>query len=89
MKKQITEISVQQSSKLIGVLQFLVTSLICMPLAILAFLMTRKIEWLGIVFIPFAIWVVSYVFSFVLVWGYNIAAKSFGGLEYYTSEVEE
>ncbi len=88
MKKQITQISVHQSSKLLGVLHFLLSSLICMPVAILAFLLTRKLEYLSIVLVPFAYWVVTYVAGALFAWAYNVAAKNFGGLEYNTQEVD-
>lgn len=88
MKKQITQISVQQSSKVIGVFQFLLASMIFMPIAILTFLLTRKLEYLAIGLIPFAYWLVVYGFAVVVAWTYNIAAKNFGGVEYNTSEVD-
>ncbi len=88
MKKQITQISVHQSSKVVGVFQFLLAALIFMPLAILAFLLTRKLEYLALVLIPFAYWLVVYGFAAIFAWTYNIAAKNFGGIEYNTSEVD-
>lgn len=89
MRKQITQISVHQSSKVIGVFQFLLSALIFMPIAILAFLLTRKLEYLALVLIPFGYWVICYGFSALVVWAYNIAAKNFGGIEYNTADVDE
>jgi hypothetical protein len=88
MKRQITQISVHQSSKVLGVFHFLLSALICMPLAVLAFLLTRKLEYLALVLIPFAYWLLTYGASAMLAWTYNIAAKNFGGVEYNTAEVE-
>ncbi len=88
MKKQITQISVAQSSKVFGLFHFLLSALICMPLAILTFLLTRKLEYLAIALIPFAYWIASYVLGAVIAWTYNIAAKNFGGIEYETAEID-
>jgi hypothetical protein len=88
MKRQITQISVQQSSKVFGVCHFLLSALICMPLAILAFLLTRKLEYLGLVLIPFANWVISYIAGAVIAGVYNVAAKNFGGIEYTTHDID-
>ncbi len=89
MKKQITQISVHQSSKVFGVFQFLLAALIFMPLAILAFLLTRNLQYLALVLVPFAYWIVCYVFSALVAASYNVAAKNFGGIEYNTADVDE
>lgn len=88
MKRQVTQISVHQSSKVLGVFHFLLAALVCMPLAMLAFLLTRKLDYLALVLLPFAYWMLTYGVSAVLAWAYNIAAKNFGGIEYVTAEIE-
>lgn len=88
MKKQITQVSVQQSSKVFGLFHFLLAALICMPLAVLAFLLTRKLEYLALVLIPFAYWLVSYGLGALIAWVYNISARNFGGIEYETSDID-
>ncbi len=88
MKKQITYISVHSSSRLLGLLNFLIAAMICTPTAILSFLLTRNVEFLAILLIPFVIWMVGYVFSALFAWIYNFAAKQCGGFEYFTQELE-
>lgn len=88
MKRQITQVSVHQSSKVFGVFHFLLSALICMPLAVLAFLLTRKLEYLSLVLIPFAYWVISYIAGAILAGCYNVAAKNFGGIEYTTHDID-
>ncbi len=88
MKKQITHICVHTSSRFLGLLNFLIAAMICTPTAILAFLLTRNVEFLAILLIPFVVWLAGYLCSALFAWIYNFAAKQCGGLEYYTQEVE-
>ncbi len=88
MKKQITFISVHPSSRLLGLLNFLIAAMICTPAAILSFLLTRNVEFLAILLLPFIFWLLGYVLSAMFAWIYNFAAKQCGGFEYYTREVE-
>ena len=88
MKKQVTYISVHPSSRLLGLLYFLISAMVCVPSAILSFLLTRNVELLAILLIPFVFWLLGYVSSAMFAWIYNFAAKQCGGFEYYTREVE-
>ena len=88
MKKQVTYISVHTSSRLFGLLNFLIAIMICAPTAILSFLLTRNVEFLAILLIPFVIWILGYSFTALFAWIYNFAARQCGGFEYHTREVE-
>lgn len=88
MKKQVTYLSVHQVSKLVGLVHFLLAGMLCFPVAILTYLMTRKIEYFTIGLIPFAAWLAGYVLAAMVAGIYNFAARNIGGVEYYTAEVD-
>ena len=88
MKKQITHLSVHQVSKVIGFVHFLFVGIFCFPFAILLYLVSHQIEFLGLLVTPFIAWLFTYVGMAVICGLYNFAARSVGGIEYYTTEVD-
>ena len=88
MKKQLTQVSVASAGKVSGVVHFLLSALVCLPAALLVYLMTHKMENLVIILVPFANWLVGYIIGIAVAACYNAAAKNFGGLEYYTQDAD-
>jgi hypothetical protein len=83
MKKQITHISVHQSSTVIA-LMYAVLSSIMIPIGAIIFLMGGKDKWSGLVFIflPIFYAVFGYIFLALFFCIYNLIAKFVGGVEF-------
>ena len=82
MKKQITHISIHQSSKVIAFLLFFFTALILIPVAVIAYLFTGELSSFALLLAPFVYLIVAYIAYAIMFWGYNIVASTFGGIEF-------
>lgn len=81
MKKQITNVSIFQSSKVMACFYFLLTAIIMIPMAVLAALGHHDSQvWTWLV-LPFVYLIVTYILSIIMFWIYNGMAKLTGGLE--------
>lgn len=81
MKKQLTHISIHQSSKVIAALYFVIT----VPLAVIALIAALFGGGFGMaiaaLFAPFLYALVGYVIFVILAWVYNFVAARIGGIE--------
>lgn len=89
MKKQITHISVHQTSKVFSIIYFLVALIIGL-LAGVYFLVSGELMgvssvfgYIGGVFLAaFLYLIITYILFAISLWFYNFVARSFGGIEF-------
>jgi hypothetical protein len=87
MKKQITHISVHQSSKTIGLI-YLALLVVCVPIGLGVLIFDKNHgEGLIIIFLPFFYAIMGYVLSVIGFFIYNQVAKRFGGFEFTVREI--
>ena len=88
MKKQLVQVSVLQSAKVVAAL-YLVTAI---PAALLVGLVTsltnQAFSLFLLILLPLLYAFFGFVFSVVACWIYNLVASRIGGLEYTSAEVE-
>lgn len=82
MRKQISRISVHQSSKVYALLVFLLLALIFIPVGLIALYQGDRQTAFVSFGLPFAYLIISYIMVAVLSFLYNIIAKYFGGVEF-------
>lgn len=98
MKKQISNISGHQTSKVFAMLYVLFTAPFAV-LGILGFIFASPMEmangqpaphfpWLFLAFAPLIYGAIGYVFSRIGCVAYNFIAKRFGGIEFTVTEIE-
>jgi prepilin signal peptidase PulO-like enzyme (type II secretory pathway) len=90
MKKQLTRISILQSSKIITVLYVLmgfIYTLIGIPMIIFG---NRPIKIMGIIYalMPIIMALVGFIFFVIFAWLYNFLAKWLGGIEVEIKNIE-
>jgi len=81
MKKQIKHVAVHQSSKVLGILYFILSAIIVVPLTIYELISIGDPAVLISLITPFFWGAAGYVSSAVTFWVYNLVASSFGGIE--------
>ncbi len=91
MKKQITHLSVHQTSKVIAAMYAaILTVLVVLPIVIhLIFLGDYLPAILGLIFSPLIYWLILYIGHVIGCWFYNIVAKRFGGIEFEMVNVDK
>ena len=90
MKKQISKISVHQSSKVMALLYFVLTLIVALPMGLYMLMMGAGIEGALIVFTaPFIYMILGYLGMALVALIYNLVACKFGGIEVSGKEIEE
>lgn len=82
MKKQIENISIHQSSKVIAIIYFVITAVFAIPWGIYMLFATGMGESLVIFLLPFLYMLFGYCFFAIFAFIYNFVAKTFGGVEF-------
>ncbi len=84
--KQLVNISVIQSSKVIAILYFVLSAIICLPVGIYL-LFTAGFEQAFVYFLfPVIYLVLAFLGMALFFWTYNLIARSLGGIEFTTKE---
>ena len=91
MKKQISRISIAQTSKVFAILYVafgLLYSLIGIPMILFG---NSQLKIMGFMylFMPIIMGLFGFVFVAISCWGYNAVASKFGGIEFEVKEIEE
>lgn len=86
MLKQITKISIHQSSKIIAIINFLLAFIFVVPLSLFLAYENKSASFFGFLILPFVNLIVSYITCAILFWLYNIVASSFGGIQFHIDE---
>jgi hypothetical protein len=82
VKKQISNVSVYQTSKIIGIMYFAIT-LIFVPFGLILFLSGARGHGFGIfmIFAPLIYGIAGFIFAAFAGWLYNLVAQQWGGIE--------
>ncbi len=88
MKKQLTHISVHQTSKVFAILYFILFALFAIPMGIFTALTVGVQEGLLFFAFPFLYGVFMYIMFAILAFFYNLVASSFGGVEFSFKDAE-
>jgi len=88
MKKQITRISIHQTSKVLAML-YVTIGVIFVPVGVVIILINPNNLSVGLLYImlPFIYGILGYPFAAFMCWAYNFIAKNFGGVEFMVSDV--
>jgi len=89
MRKQIVNLSIHQSSKVLAILNFLIVFLYVIPLSLFFYFTSGDPSSFGFLFLPFITLIMSYIGYVIVLWLYNFVAGSFGGIEVELSDSEE
>ena len=89
MKKQIVNVSIIQSAKVMAVLYLLLSLPMVLLMAIPAALSDEKIPLGMFIFMPIAYTVFGFLFTVLGAWLYNLVAARIGGFEFTTVEVSD
>jgi hypothetical protein len=88
MKKQVSHITIFQSSKVISVLGAFTSAIFAFPLGILLILSGDSTRGLQAIVYPFILLLFMFIFYAIFFALYNFIAKYFGGLEIELKDVE-
>ena len=89
MKKQVTHISILQSSKVLALFYFIVFAIIFIPLGLISIFTGPLRDALILLVLPFFYLIVTYISSIILIAIYNFVAGYLGGIEFISSDTEE
>jgi len=89
MKKQITKISVHQSSKVLALLYFVLSAIICIPIGFFGILNGKGEGAIAFFLLPFLYGIATYITFAIICWLYNKIASYFGGIEIGVEEVKK
>ena len=81
MRKQVTKITVHQSSKVLALLYFVLSALFVVPCGLLFYSLSGELDILLLFAIPFVYLAFFYVMGLIVFWVYNLIGQSFGGIE--------
>jgi cation transporter-like permease len=87
MKKQIVQVSMLQSAKVVAGLYFVISLPVVLVLAALMSLSAQGVNMWVLVLFPLLQAVVSFLFALLGGWTYNLVAARLGGFEFMTAEV--
>lgn len=82
MRRQIVNVSVHQTSKVIAILYFIITIFFIIPFSIFFYMTSEDPSYFGFLIMPFIYLILSYLVSIIFCWLYNIVARGFGGIEF-------
>lgn len=88
MKKQVSSISIKQSSKFIAVVYFILSAIFLIPLGI--YTMIQGLVQDGAVFLvfPFVYAIFGFIFFALFAFIYNVVAEMVGGIEVSIKDIE-
>ncbi len=89
MRKQITRVSIYQSSKIMAILACIISALYAIPLGIYELVNHNNDTAIALFLQPLIHFVVSFLTSIIAFFIYNQVTKVFGGLEIETNEGAE
>jgi hypothetical protein len=94
MRRQIVNVSVHQTSKVISILYFIITIFFIIPFSVFFYLTSEDPSYFGFLVMPFIYLILSYLITAIFCWLYNVVARGFGGIEFelydpYAAEVEQ
>jgi hypothetical protein len=81
MRKQISNISIHQTSKVLTVL-YVAIGLIFIPMGVVMILAGQQVVGIVYVLMPFIYGIIGYPLIAAICWLYNMIAKSLGGIEF-------
>jgi len=90
MKKQITKISVFQTSKILAVLYVLFGLIYTLIGSLMLIFGGEQVKVMAIIYIlmPVILGIFSFIFIALAAWIYNLVASRFGGIEVYVSNIQ-
>lgn len=88
MKKQIVNISLAQTAKIMALLLFTFMAIICFPMAIVALFSHDATTAFALMLAPFFYLVFSYIVWLIYGWFYNLLSDKLGGIEFELRDVE-
>lgn len=86
MVKQITKLSIHQSSKIIAIINFLIGFIFVVPLSLILAYKNSSASFFGYLILPFINLFMTYIVCAIIFWLYNIVASSFGGIEFHIED---
>ena len=89
MKKQVVNVSVLQSAKVMAVLYFVVSFPMALILAFSSPVTSQGYGLLAMIALPVLYTLFGFIFSIVGAWIYNLVAARVGGFEFTTVEIGE
>jgi len=90
MKKQIVQVSILQSSKVMAALYFVISIPFALLMAIsTSFTGQSGVNWILVILMPIFYLIFGFLFSLLGAWIYNLVAARIGGFEFQTVEVAE
>lgn len=88
MKKQVSSISIKQSSKFMAVMYFIMTAIFLIPLGIFT-MIQGEVQAGGILLVlPFVYGIVGFIFFALFAFIYNVIAEMVGGIEVSIKDIE-
>ena len=90
MKKQITRVSILQSSKIVTALYLIMGLIYTIPGALMIIFASGQFRIMGIVYCAMPVIMAIFGFLLFVIFAalYNLLAKRLGGIEYETTEIE-
>lgn len=82
MRKQVKNISLHQSSKVLALMQFILAAIVVLPIGSYVYWSTGETDTLTIFIIPFLYLIFGYLAGLLLFAVYNLVSRSFGGIEF-------
>lgn len=82
MKKTLESLSIQKTSRVIGILFFFLTALLFIPLGVMAIIQEGLAAGWAFLWLPFVYGFAIYLLSIVGCWIYNQIASYMGGIEF-------
>jgi len=82
MRKQLIHFSIHQSSKVLAILYFLLVLIFTVPVSIIMYFQMQDPTFFLFLFYPFLFAILTYISTAIMLWFYNIVARSFGGIEF-------
>jgi positive regulator of sigma E activity len=89
MKKQVVNVSIAQSSKVIAALYLVISIPIVLILAAVALASGQGASIFFLIFLPLLYAAGAFLGTAFSAWLYNLVARRVGGLEFTTSEIAE
>lgn len=82
MRKQLIHFSIHQSSKVLAIVYFLLVLVFTVPVSIIMYFQMQDPTFFLFLFYPFLFAILTYISTAIMLWFYNLVAKSFGGIEF-------
>ncbi len=89
MKKQIVNVSIMQSAKVMAALYLALSLPLVLLMAIPAMMSNESFPLMMLVVMPIGYTIFGFIFTVIGAWLYNLIAARIGGFEFTTAEIEE